>query len=409
MVEVEASLNPDKVKTIHPKCPPILLRGHVLGGKLAGNVMIVNKETQEVMFRCLNIGSDMESIMDVNSKRVWVGRHCRYTSSHPHFISSAESDKRFWGDYELTSSSIFPKHFRSPLFSAVHNKYHSIPSYVTSSTSNGGPKEVFSFRVHHKQLLKHGLHLKYPSLSNGSYRSYPSRLVSMNNNQLGRELCIWYGNNEVREYCDFNRQYIGGFAMNELYWDGKGTISVETSGRLVSEIEGEWKDDELVGGVGYDLDGDEYTSIFFSRHHGDLDNTDDVNKIDNDITPVSETDGNATSQHGISLCNVDCIGVDNRSPESIMIWGYYSSLLLLSLEAYTQSLTRLSLCCSFLQPTTVTLHDFPRLQKVVVGPMNMNNCTRFCLLNLPELKDVVFDTSCLNQCTVLVIYSKYFK
>lgn len=405
MVEIEASLNPGKVQTTHPEPIPILIKGHVLDGKLVGNVMIVNKKTQETMFRCLNIGSEMEYITDVNSNQVWVGRHRRYTSFRPPFSSYAMPDKRFWGEYELTSSSTLPKHFHSSLFSAVHNQYHLIPSFVTSSTSNGGPKEVFSFRIHHKQLLKHGLCLTYPSLSGGSYRSYPSRLVWMNNNQLDSELCIWYGNNEVREYCDFKRQYIGGFDMNELYWNGNGTISVETACNLERELEGEWKDDELVGGVGYDLDGEKYTSIFFSRNHADDGNNDDGNKTSNN-TLVHKEDENATSRHGISLPNVDCIGIDNHSPESIMIWGYYSSLLWLSPEEYGTSLTRINLCCSFHQPTTVTLHNFPRLQKVAVGPMNMKNCTGFYLLNLPALEDVVFGTSCLDQCTMLVIYSK---
>ena len=393
----------------------------MLNGALYGDAIIRSKDDKKVLFNCYRLGSEFETVINVESGEMWLfhaGRVSKVSSSsHPLSqpaingigtnYGSASLGKRRWGNYEIVTADL-PAHFRTDLFSAIHSNCKHIPEFVTCSIEKGKSKTIFEFRIHHNQLLKNGLSLEYMESGPDSYLSYPSRVFLMRNNTLVKSLCIVKSRTELFEVGDCGRTYNGSFSHMTLCWEGEGVVkSGDPSNRLV-EIKGEWREDRLVGGKGYDVNGEEYESVVFSRLTKEkaaaIDLTDIDLSVDTIWYPALYRPANHDDDDDSKKNNDQDRSIPSPSQlTNVLLWGHLPSIECLSLSDCSQTLTRLVFSCSFAQSTSITLQDFPLLEKVVVSYFNLELCERFFLLDLPALNKVILCPSCLPQCSLFVI------
>ena len=412
------------------------IEGLMLNGALHGDAIIRSKEDKKILFNCYRLGSEFEAVKCLESGEMWLfhaGRVSKVSSSlHPLSqpavngvitnYGSTSLGKRTWGNYEIVIADL-PTHFRTDLFASVHSNCKHLPEFVTYSIEEGRSKTIFEFRIHHNQLLKNGLSLEYMESSPGSYLPYPSRVFLMHNNTLEKALCIVKSPTELFEICDCGRTYNGLFNHTTLCWEGEGVIkSGDPSNRSV-EIVGKWEEDRLVGGKGFDVNGEEYELLVFSRLTKEEIATADPTDSDLSVDTIWKSTFYRPANDKEANDNGDGDGdgdghIKNQEKEkgnrifplfpplpsnSLLLWGYLPSIECLSLSNCSQTLTRLVFSCSFVQSANLTLQHFPLLEKVVVSYSNLEHCEQFFLLDLPALKRVVLCPSCLPQCSLFVI------
>lgn len=245
---------------------------------------------------------------------------------------------------------------------------------IEDYTASPPKKYISNFIIKNHHIIKHGLVIQYDlDEKSKEYYSYPRTVTfaEQDNLQMLKSLIAFQSESVMIERCDDDIIYRGHYINNPYNffgWNGEGTIERRLEKGYSVEIRGNWDNRELIEGVAYDGEQNEYNTIFFGNGK--------ERKISSD-----------------------------SSMTNVAFWGLFPPDF-----CVTEHINNECICLSLtLFETTPSFHisNLANLEYLNIGYFGFKKCTYLTISHVPSLHTVYLCYGCLPDVKSVVFSGSF--